>query len=195
MTDSQTSSPMRRSVTRIWVHGFVWGMVIVLIGVLIWFFWGNMSLISMSQLGKKSLPIKPPPEPSLPNVAKAVSLTPPGSAALNSQLAQVLSGIKEANQEKDLGKLLSYYSPNFPRLTNRAQSISKSWKVYNYAKMEFDIKEIKRLNDNTALAKVTWNVEAQYRNTGKCKNISNTYLIKFVNESGQWRIQALENAR
>ena len=42
------------------------------------------------------------------------------TAQLKSQLAQVLAGIKEANQKKDLSQLLSQYSPNFPQLQQRA---------------------------------------------------------------------------
>jgi hypothetical protein len=60
--------------------------------------------------------------------------------------------------------------------------------------MEFQIKEVRLLADNVALARVTWNVEAKNINTQKSKNFSRTYLIRFVRESGQWRIKSLENA-
>jgi hypothetical protein len=194
MNDLQTSSPMKRKLRHLWVHGFIWGIVIVLIGLLIWFFGGGTSLISVSQHGQKGPPVKATPGPSLPAGTKVALLPPPQSpATLKDQLGQVLSGIIAANQEKDLAKLLSYYSPNFPGLTNRAQSISKSWKTYNYAKMAFDIKEVKPLADNKAVARVTWNIEAQYINTRKSKSFSKTYLIKFVKESGRWRIEALNN--
>ena len=65
------------------------------------------------------------------------------SAKLESQLAQVLDGIKEANQKKDLPQLLSHYSPNFPHLQQRAQNISKTWKIYDYPKMDFEITEVR----------------------------------------------------
>ncbi len=114
------------------------------------------------------------------------------TAGLKAQLEQVLAGIQEANQKKDLSQLLSHYSPNFPQLPQRAQSISKDWKVYDYPKMEFEINEVRLLADNTAVAKVTWNVEAQNISTKKIKNVSKTYLTRFVKESGQWRIKALD---
>ena len=114
------------------------------------------------------------------------------NSALQGQMEQVLSGIKEANQKKDLSQLLSYYSPNFPQLPQRAQSISKDWKVYDYPKMEFEIKEVRLLADNTSVVKVTWNVEVQNISTKKIKNVSKTYLTRFVKESGQWRIKALD---
>ncbi len=133
-----------------------------------------------------------PMEPAIPTVAAAPSAAADSTAALNSQLAQVLSGIREANQKKDLSQLLSYYSPNFPQLTRRAQSISKTWKIYNYPKMEFEMSEAKLLDAHTATARVTWEVEAQNISTQKSKNISRNYLLKFTKESGKWRISGLE---
>ncbi|HEY9074268.1 MAG TPA: hypothetical protein VIN67_09075, partial [Desulfobaccales bacterium] len=85
-----------------------------------------------------------------------------------------------------------YYSPNFPQLPQRAQRISKDWKVYDYPEMEFEIKEVRLLADKTAVAKVIWNVEVQNISTRKIKNVSKTYQIRFVQESGQWRIKALD---
>ena len=169
------------------------GIVIVLIGLLVWFFWEGSSS-TVPRHAKPGPPVKALPGKSLPGSTKVTPLPPPAATpTLKNQLSRVLDGIKQANQQKDLAKLLSYYSPNFPRLTNRAQNISKSWKTYNYPKMDFDIKGVKRLNEDTALARVTWNVEAQYLGTQKSKNISKTYQIKFVKESGHWRIEAMQN--
>lgn len=114
------------------------------------------------------------------------------TAGLKSQIEKVLSGIKEANQKKDLSQLLSYYSPNFPQLPQRAQSFSKNWKVYNYPKMEFEIQDVRLVAANNAVIKVTWNVEVQNISTKKYKDISKTYLVRFVKESGHWRINALK---
>jgi hypothetical protein len=111
---------------------------------------------------------------------------------LKGQLEQVLAGIREANQKKDLSQLLSYYSPNFPRLPQRAQTISKSWTIYDYPRMEFEINEVKLLDDDAAAARVTWEVEAKNITTLKSKNISKTYLVSFAREAGQWRIRAMD---
>jgi len=193
MTDIPTSSLMKRKLKHLWVHGFIWGIVIVLIGVLVWFFWGGSSATGPRHV-KLGPPVKARPAPSPPGGPKIAPLPPPPAAGtLKNQLSQVLDGIKQANQQKDLAKLLSYYSPNFPRLTNRAQNISKSWKTYNYPKMDFEIKGVKRLTEDTASARVTWNVEAQYLGTQKSKNISKTYEIKFVKEAGHWRIEAMHH--
>jgi hypothetical protein len=79
-------------------------------------------------------------------------------------------------------------------LTQRAQSISKTWKIYDYPKMEFTITELKVMADDTVEARVTWEVEAKNISTQKSQNISKAYWIKFVRESGHWRIKALDQA-
>ena len=107
-------------------------------------------------------------------------------------MAQVLAGIREANQKKDLSQFLSHYSPNFPQLQQRVQQISKAWKIYDYPKMDFKITEIKLLANKMAQARVTWNVETQNITTLKNKIIVKTYVIKFSKESSQWRIISLQ---
>jgi hypothetical protein len=194
MNDISTFSLVKRKLKRFWVHGFIWGIVIVIFGLVVWFFMGGGSSTSVPHHAKPGPPVKAPPAQAPAVGTKIAPLSkPPAAPALKNQLSQVLDGIKRANQQKDLAKLLSYYSPNFPRLTNRAQNISKSWKTYNYPKMDYEIKGVKRLNADTALARVTWNVEAQYIGTQKSKNISKTYQIKFVRESGHWRIEAMHH--
>ncbi len=103
--------------------------------------------------------------------------------------------MREANQKKDLSRLLSYYSSNFPGLTQRTQSISKVWKIYDYPKIEFEITDIKPLDDNAVMARVTWAAEAKNISTQKSKNITKTYMIRFVKDSGQWRILSLEDVK
>jgi hypothetical protein len=129
-----------------------------------------------------------------PAPAPAISGPPPAISAdlLKSQLEQVISGIKEANQKKDLPQLLSHYSSNVPQLTQRAQGIAKTWKIYDYPKMEFEIDQIRALGDHKAKARVTWDVEVKNISTGTTKIFSKTYLINFAKESGQWRVNAIE---
>ena len=107
-------------------------------------------------------------------------------------MAQVLAGIREANQKKDLPLLLSHYSPNFPQLQQRVQYISKTWKIYDYPKMDFKITEVKLLTKQTAQARVTWNVKAQNITTHQNKTILKTYVIRFSRESSQWRVKSLQ---
>jgi hypothetical protein len=191
MMDQRKSSQAQLRWKHIWIHGFVLGVGCVLIGFLIWFFLTGTPSSPPSHQEAQPPQAQTQPDKG-PPVAPPVAADP--SALLKGQLAQVLAGIGEANQKKDLAQLLSYYSPNFPRLPQRAQHISESWKIYDYPKMDFQIKEISLLDDTTALARVTWNVEAQNLRTRQNKTVLKIYLIRFVRESGQWRVKALDKA-
>jgi hypothetical protein len=179
MTDHWKSSLVQHMWKHIWLHGFVIGVGFVLIGFLVWFFITETPLSSTSHLGETAPQVQAPVDPTGP---------------LKSQLAQVLAGIKAANQKNDLAQLLSYYSPTFPQLHQKTQKISKDWKTYDYPKMDFEITEVRLLDDQTAVARVTWDVEAHNISNLKNKNISKTYLTRFARESGQWRIKALDKA-
>ena len=195
MTEHQKSSHSQPRWKNIWIHGFVLGVGVVLIGSLVWFFIRKTPTSPPSSTGEKAAEAQVQPRegaPAGPPVAPEVPAE--STPTLKSQLEQVLSGIREANQKKDLSQLLSHYSPNFPQLPQRAQRISKTWKIYVYPEIEFEIAEVRLLADKTAEARVTWNVEARNISTLKNENISKTYLVRFVRESGQWRINALDNA-
>jgi hypothetical protein len=194
MTDSQKSSdsPPRRK--HFWTRGSVLVLGLALLGLLAWFFVRETPSPPPSNKGETVPQAQVLSEPGASADGQVPSVSADANALLKNQLEQVIAAIRDANQKKDLSQLLSHYSANFPQLTQRAQSISKNWKIYDYPKMGFEIKEIKRLADDTALARVTWEVEAINLSTQKSKNISKTYLIRFVRESGQWRIIALDNA-
>ncbi len=174
--------------------GFLLGMGLLLTGLLVWFLLtgGPISLTPGHQNGQVQ-----PGGVLTEHGGTAGSRPAPGSPAapapdLKTQLEQLLTGVKEANQKKDLSQLLGYYSPNFLQLPQRAQAISRDWKVYDYQRMGFEIKDVRLQDENTATARVTWNVEAQNISTKKIKNISKTYLTRFVKESGNWRIKAID---
>ena len=198
MTEPQHSSHSQPRWKHIWIPGVVLGGGVVLIGLLVWFFIKGTASAPPSITDEKAAEVQAPKVESQPGktppvgppVAPGVPAT--STPTLESQLAQVIAGIKEANQKKALSLLLSHYSPNFPQLQQRVQHISKVWKIYDYPKMDFEISEIRLLADKTAEARVTWNVEAQNIKTLKNKTISKTYLIRFARESGQWRIKSLE---
>jgi len=171
---------------------------VVLVGLIIWFFMQGTPSSPPSLMGEKAEEVQSPhratqPDQGLPVAPPAAAKDPAESpAALESQLAQVLAGIRVANQNKDLSQLLSHYSPNFPQLQQRVQHISKAWKIYDYPKMDFKITEVRRLTNSTAQARVTWNVETQNITTLKNKTILKTYVISFGRESNQWRIKSLQ---
>ncbi len=170
----------------------------MLIGFLVWFFFKGTAPAPPSITEEKAA------EGQAPQVEAQPGKTPPAGPAvapggpapstptLESQLAQVLAGVREANQKKSLPQLLSHYSPNFPQLQQRVQHISKAWKIYDYTKMDFEITAVKLLADKTAEARVIWTVEARNISTLKNNTVTKTYLIRFARESGQWRIKSLQ---
>jgi hypothetical protein len=198
MSENQRSSYSQPGWKRISVYGGVLGTLVVLIGLATWFFMTGSPSSPPSLKGGKPAEVQVPPGEPQPGKdlpvpsATAAKVPADSTAALESQLAQVLAGIREANQQKDLSQLLSHYSPNFPQLQQRVQQISKAWKIYDYPKMDFKITEIKLLANKTAQARVTWNVETQNITTLKNKTFVKTYVIKFGKESSQWRIISLQ---
>ena len=195
MSDHWKSSLVQHMWKHIWIHGFVIGVGAVLIGFFVWFVITETPSSSTSHPGETAPQVQAPPGGGLPAGPTVASQAPVNSTPpLKSQLAQVLAGIKAANQKKDLPQLLSHYSPSFPQLQQRTQHISQTWKIYDYPKMDFEMTEIRLLDDQTAVARVTWEVEAHHIGSLKNKNISKTYLTRFARESGQWRIKALDKA-
>jgi hypothetical protein len=200
MAERGKSSLVQDTWKHIWLHGFVIGVGFVLIGVLVWFFIAAPSGSSTPKTGETAPPVQAPvvqasptgEQPVSPPPAPPVPVDP--TVELKNQLAQVLAGIGQANQKKDLTQLVGYYSPSFPQLHQRTQRIAQNWKIYDYPKMDFAMTEVRLLGDQTALARVTWKVEAHNISTLKNKHIAKTYLIRFTRESGQWRITALDQA-
>ena len=175
MSENQKSSYSQPRWKRLAIYGFVLGAGLVLIGLVAWFFMQGTPSSPPALTGGKAAEVQVPhrqtqPDKGLPAPPpSAVRVPAESTAPLESQLAQVLAGIREANQKKDLSQLLSHYSPNFPQLQQRVQSISKNWKIYDYPIMDFKITEVKLLTNKTAQARVTWNVEAQNITLSKIK--------------------------
>ena len=198
MSENRNSSHSQPRWKSISIYGSVLGAGVVLIGLVAWFFMQETPSSPPSLTGGKAAEVQVPH--SQTQSAQDLPLSPPAAgkvpvestAALESQLALVLAGIREANQKKDLSLLLSHYSPNFPQLQQRVQQISKAWKIYNYPKMDFTITEIKLLANQTAQARVTWNVETKNTTTLKINTVVKTYVIRFGKESSQWRIISLQ---
>ncbi len=195
MTDNQQVSHLPPGRKPLWRRGLLLGLGLAFLGLLVWFGLYGMPVAPTGKQGEATPPAESPPAQSPPAESSVVLQGQEQSTAkLITQLEQVIAGIREANQKKDLPQLLSHYSPNFPQLTQRARSISKAWKIYDYPKMTFEIKDVKLLAENTAVARVTWDTEVRNISTQKSQNISKTYVTRFVMEAGQWRIKALEEA-
>jgi hypothetical protein len=189
----QMTMPFQLKIKHIWAHGFLIGLILGGLGFLAYYF--VVTIPSPPEINPSRPFAEAQPKQILPSDLKATSLAPSNSvASLETELSQVFDGIKETNQKKDLDQLLSFYSPNYPQLSKKAQSIKRSWKFFDYQDMAFKVQEIKLLTENTVSAWVTWDVVAKNLETHKVKNISKTYQVTFVKESGQWHILGLKNA-
>jgi hypothetical protein len=188
-----STSPKSSLARGIWMHGFLAGLVVLLLVYLGWFFLKGTPVPPGPEEKNAVVSQGLPPQAS-PSVKPPELSAPVAPEATKSQLEKVLAGIREANQKKDLALFLSLYTPTFPGLAQRAQEISKSWRTYDYPEMEFTITELNPLSDGRILARVTWDIKMATRSTKKLRNVSKAYLVWFENDAGRWRIQALEKA-
>lgn len=162
MTDNQKSPELPPGIKHLWVHslkvlgaGFAIGLAVMLLGSMVWFFIRGVPSSPVSHKDEKAPQVQAPTKQSqFADLPVAPTVPPDSTILLKRQLQQIISEIKEANQKKDLYMLVRYYSPNFPGLPQGTKSISKTWRIYDYQKIEFEIKEVKLLADNTAIARV-----------------------------------------
>ena len=171
--------PLMAHVKRLWLHGFLAGLAVVLTILALWYFiwdWHQGAPPEGQEEAKLGISQTP--------------ATPP--APLKAELEAVLARLAEANRKKDLPQLLSLYDPTYPDLQQKAEEISRTWKTYDYRSLRFRIEEIRSQSPGNASAKVIWEVETRNRFTHELKGVTKTYVVRFGNDSGQWRIRSLE---
>jgi len=191
----QITMPSWLKVKHIWTHGFLIGLTLGAIWFFAFYFIAKTPSFPTSEENASRPFAKEDPEKTLPADSKISPLLPQNPVdSLEPQLVWIFNGIKETNLKKNLAGLLDFYSLNFPQLPKKAQSIKKSWKQYDYQRMDFKIHEIKFLSEDSMVAWVTWDVSLKNLATRKINDISKTYQVTFVRESGQWHIIGLKNA-
>ena len=188
------------------MHGFLIGLILGALGFGSYYFWKSFSSIPPSEEHASPPLSKIDSEQMLPEVprvseqlAPEISKVSPqahthSGANIDQEMAKILEKIKEVTLKKDLAGLMNLYSSSFPGLSKKTKSIIRSWKLYDYQKMEFRVHEIKHLAENSLIVWVTWDVAVKDLSTRKTKNISKTYQVSFIKESGQWHIMGLKNA-
>ena len=180
-SNSQLSMPFLLRVRHVWVHGFLIGLILGALGFGSYYFLKSFSSFSPSEehashhFGKinseQMLPEVPRvSEQMVPEMSKVSPQAPTHSDAnIDQGMAQVLEKIKEATLKKDLSGLMNLYSSSFPGLSKKTKSIIRSWKLYDYQKMEFRVHEIKHLAENSVVVWVTWDVAVKDLSTHKDK--------------------------
>ncbi len=191
---------MEHLAKRIFLRGFLFGLVFVSAIFLVWVLVRGIHAPPTPKVS----PVKNSPFPTQPGQNSRVSAIPPVKApsppltpttvVLKTQLEKVLAGVKEANQKKNLNQLMTFYSRTSPELRHRTQQIARSWGSSKFSKLDFRVEEVKPLPDARVFARAVWNIRVGDPRTKKIKEITRTYLVWFVNESGEWRIQAIKKA-
>jgi hypothetical protein len=194
-SNSQMTMPFRLRVRHVWVHGFLIGLVVSALGIGAYYFINSFSSFLPSEENASRTLAKSQSEetlPAEPNVSPQRRLT--HETNLELQLSQVFKGIKETTLRKDLDGLMKIYSPSFPNFSKKVQRLNRSWKMYDYQRMDFKIQEIKSLAEDSAVVLITWDVAVKELSSGKSKDISKTYKVNFIKENEQWHIIGLKNA-
>ncbi|MCX5890810.1 MAG: hypothetical protein NTY36_15395 [Deltaproteobacteria bacterium] len=189
--------PLQTLAKRLWIHGFLAGLVVVLICFSLWYFiWGSAP--EGPEEAKPTISQAPETAPSARStLATPAQPNPPADTAkpptpLKAELEAVLTKLAEAQRNKDLSQLLRIYDPTFPGLRQKAEEISRTWKIYDYRSLRFRLEDIRSQSPGTASAKVIWEGETRDRSTHEIKELNKTYLVWFTNDFGQWRIKSLE---
>lgn len=105
------------------------------------------------------------------------------------QLTQMLNRIREAQLNKDINLFLSSFSPNFPELEEKRQKVLKTWQLYDFIDMNYEIQDIQKHDNNTVSVRVYWRVEFKNQNTNEIKQIDKYYSISFSKEGDKWLIK------
>ena len=184
-------SPLLAHVKRLWIHGFLAGLAVVLVILSLWYFIWGWPLGSAPEGQEEAKPnLSQAPAPAAPPAAT----NDRSAVTLKEELEAVLAKLAAANRDKDLPLVLSLYDPTFPDLQQKAEEISRTWKIYDYRSLRFRIEEIRSQSPGNASARVIWEAETRNRFTYEIKELNKIYQVWFTNDSGQWRIKSLEKA-
>jgi hypothetical protein len=172
---------------------FIWALVIVL---LIAYF---LVLHKTSPMGSVAAPVSPPLEKSAPPAGVVVSpQVPPAQQVIKSipipeweAVTAILEQVRDAQLQKNIGQFLEAYSPTFPNLDKKKESILKTWEKYDYLDMRFSIENIQNPKANTIIAKVVWDITLEDVDSKKKSTLVRDYVVQFSHASGKWLIQEL----
>jgi|UniRef100_A0A7V6DR49 hypothetical protein len=126
-----------------------------------------------------------PALPPTPQVAQTIRL--PEWEEINGILKQ----IRKAQIEKNISQFLQVYSPTFPNLERKKESILKIWQKYDYLDMSFAIENIQKPDAHTIIAKVAWDITLKDSSSKKKNTVKKDYTVYFSYISGKWLIQNL----
>jgi hypothetical protein len=136
--------------------------------------------------------LTPPAETPAPAAPQAPQTQEESATQLKADLQKILSTLREAQLHKNIDLFMGVYSPAFPGLDQKAKDTLAAWKNYDYLNLVFTIDDLKPIDADNAVATVTWYIDTKNLATQEINTYTQTYQVRFVKESGQWRIRALE---
>jgi hypothetical protein len=107
----------------------------------------------------------------------------------------LLNQVRKAQLEKDINLFLSAYSPNFPNLPEKKESLLRTWQKYTYLDMDFNIENIQKKSAHTIIAKVVWDITLEEVHSKKKVNLVKDYIINFSDVSGKRQIQEVTEGK
>lgn len=120
------------------------------------------------------------------------SRTPFPDSPENENLLKLLNNIRDAHYKKDIHMFLQAYSPTFPQLEQKRDQALRSWRVYDFLDMQFQVTGVRQENEHTLVGLVNWTFKTLDRKNNTITTTSKAYDVKFTNESGRWLIQDIE---
>ena len=93
------------------------------------------------------------------------------------KVEEFLNNFRSAQLQKDLERYVAFYSPNFPDLQNKKETISQIWATYDYTNLSYKILEIKPISKNTLSVKVSWDAGIKNQKNGTIKKLTKIYNI------------------
>jgi hypothetical protein len=93
------------------------------------------------------------------------------------KVEEFLNNFRSTQLQKELERYLAFYSPNFPDLQNKRETMSKFWANYDYIKLDYKILEIKPISENTLFVKVSWDARIKNKKNGTINKLTNAYNL------------------
>ena len=112
------------------------------------------------------------------------SRTPFPDSPENENLLKLLNNIRDAHYKKDIHMFLQAYSPTFPQLEQKRDQALRSWRVYDFLDMQFQVTGVRQENEHTLVGLVNWTFKTLDRKNNTITTTSKAYDVKFTKNQG-----------
>jgi hypothetical protein len=181
-----------RTTRFMWGQFFFIGALLVLLVIICFSLLSKIpSAGKVAAAGQKSLE-KPAPAAVITSTPRAAKIEPAVRSTdipERKEVQSILDQIRKAQLEKNINLFLQVYSPTYPNLAEKKESLLRSWQKYTYLDMNFTIGNIQKKNAQTLIAEVACNITLEDIHSKMRSNLVKDYLINFSNVDGKRLIQ------